>query len=429
MVKLDVRLGEEHVATLEPTRGGARLRYDDEVVSEHLGRPVLSTSLPAKQRPYAEGRTGAWFENLLPEGERLTRLCRELDCSPSDYMAILSQTGWECAGAVSVAPQGTEVPLESSLMPLTQEELADRLSNLPLYDTEEALVGRMSLGGFQEKMLVTVQNVDAQEGTVDETEFFLPEGTSLSTHILKPQLASKYPDLIQAEAWAMTAASAAARCAQVELLRLPDAPLTLMVERFDRQCQGDSLTRRHQEDCCQALGLPPSRKYASAVEEKGDDPTYAKIAELLTSYAANYQPELLELLRQMTVNYVLGNADAHAKNYAFLYQTPGSPTLSPMYDVTPVLDLEPKAKHLSLRINGKVLASQIEREDVLQEAERWGMPRPIAEEALDETLDKLEEGIRLAYERYPETDERYGISAKKRIGDLRAAERPEKTTA
>lgn len=419
MVELDVLLGEDHIATLEPTRGGGRLRYDEEIASERVGKPVLSTSLPAKKRPFAEGRTGAWFENLLPEGERLMRLCRELSCAPSDYMTILSQTGWECAGAVSVTPHGADSPHEGTLVPLAQKELADRLSNLPLYDAEEALVGRMSLGGFQEKMLVFAHDVTLQNGTLSGGEFFLPEGTSLSTHILKPQLATKYPHLIQAEAWAMAVASVAARCARAGLLHLEDAPLTLVVERFDRERTDGTLVRLHQEDCCQALGLPPSHKYASAAEEKGDDPSYAKIAALLTSYAVNYQVELLELLRQMTVNYVLGNADAHAKNYAFLYLITGQPTLSPLYDVTPVLDLEPKAKHLSLRINGKVLASEIQREDLLQEAEQWGIPRAVAEQTLGETLDKLEEGIQLANRYYPEADKQYGISAQKRVGALR----------
>lgn len=418
MASLDIHLGADLIGTLEKTRKGARLRFSEAAVEKYLGRPLLSTSLPVKHRPYAEGLTGAWFENLLPEGDRLTRLCRELHCAPDDYFHLLEKIGWECAGAVAIMPSGYSGPGESKVAVLSEAELSARLRNLPTYDAEESVALRVSLGGYQEKMIVAAESVAVKGGYVSEARFGLPQGTALSTHILKPQLTGKYPGLIEAEAWAMAVASAAARCAETALMRLEGAPLTLAVRRFDRASTPDGTIRLHQEDCCQALGLPPSDKYASASRVSGDDPTYRGIAQKLSAYALNARREISELLRQLVVNLVLGNVDAHAKNHAFLYAEACSPQLSPLYDVVPVRDIEPEARHLSLRINGKILASEVSREDVEQEAALWGLTASEVGVLLDETLASLEVGFARAAELYPTAAERLEASSRSRLALL-----------
>lgn len=420
MVELDVLLNDRHVAVLRETRKGARLVFDADVVEGYRGLPLLSASLPVKARPYGEGLTNAWFENLLPEGARLERLCRELGCAPTDYVRILAKIGWECAGAVAIVdPESQPLAQKDALRPLPDAELATRLAGLPRFDAESALAMRVSLGGFQEKMLVSSGDVVFRDGLVSQGSFCLPAGAALSTHILKPQLSSRYPGLIEAEAWAMAVASRAARCAKTALLRIDGAPTTLVVERFDRARRDGALVRVHQEDCCQALGLPPSGKYASARVAKGDDPSYVGIARVLAAFADCSDAELAELLRQMTVNFVLGNTDAHAKNYALLYRGLCSPTLSPLYDVTPSCDIEPGATHLSLRINGKVAIGEVGRDDVLDEAMSWGVSAEAATQALDETLDSILEGLEAAASFYPSAAQRYADAALSRLGKLR----------
>ena len=418
MASLEVRLGAQSIGVLERTRKGARLRYSEGVVEAYQGRPLLSTSLPVKRRPYGEGLTGAWFENLLPEGDRLTRLCRELQCAPGDYYRLLEEVGWECAGAVSIVPEGCSDPASTSVTALSDIELAERLRDLPAYDAVESVALRVSLGGYQEKMIVAAEDVVVQNGYVAEARFGLPQGAALSTHILKPQLTGKYPGLIEAEAWAMSVASAAARCAETALLRRENAPLTLVVRRFDRAITPEGTIRLHQEDCCQALGLPPASKYASVARSPGSDPSYRGIAQRLTAYAAESQRELGELLRQLVVNLALGNVDAHAKNHAFLYREVCSPELSPLYDVVPVRDIEPEARHLSLRVNGKVLADDVAREDVVAEAISWGLAASEAGAILDETLASLESGLARASGLYPSAADRLEAPARRRIALL-----------
>ena len=92
--------------------------------------------------------------------------------------------------------------------------------------------------------------------------------------------------------------------------------------------------------------LTPTRRGARFVHEsEADDPA----------------KEHSELLRQIVANVVLGNVDAHAKNYSLIYRTLGVPELSPLYDVVPVTDVEPRAVHLSLRIGGAILFEEVGR--------------------------------------------------------------------
>jgi serine/threonine-protein kinase HipA len=227
-----------------------------------------------------------------------------------------------------------------------------------------------------------------------------------------------YPGLIEGEAWAMEVARSAARCASSALIDLEEAPASLVVRRFDRTIVDGTVKRVHQEDCCQALGLPPTNKYADAVRQKGDDPTYARIAAILAQYADDPLAEADELLRQIVVNLVLGNVDAHAKNYSLLHVQPFVVELSPMYDVVPVRDIEPRAHHLSLRVMGKILADDITREDVIGEACSWGMGRGHAVQVIDETLARMESGIAQANTLYPKAGQRHTVPTYERIRQL-----------
>lgn len=412
--ELEVRLAGRRIGILSRTRKGARFRYDDDAVVAYAGRPLLSAALPVKARPYAEGLTGAWFSGLLPEGDRFDYLCRRIDCAPSDYMSILAEIGWECAGAVSIAEAGFEAPAPAQNPVLIEDELAAKLNSLPSFFQEGQSLPRVSLGGYQDKLCVVGHNINIAKGRVDIGAFSLPDETEVSTHILKPQPAGKYPHLIESEAWAMAAASWAARCARVALLELDGVPPVLCVERFDRKEESGNLRRIHQEDCCQALGLSPKDKYVPVKSPLGTDPSYRKIAALLSRFAENADIESAELLRQMTANLILGNTDAHAKNYALLYQVECIPTISPMYDVAPVFLVEPKAAHLSMRINGKILLDDVTPEDLVLEGASWGIPGLDARMVVAKAATDLLRGIGEADSRYPTAGERYSTTVTKR---------------
>lgn len=415
---LDVYLGGLHVGTISENRKGGRFAYEPEIVRNYMGSPVLSLSLPVKKKPFGESKTASWFNGLLPEGPRRDAICKNLGINPYDWMGLLAEIGWECAGSVQIFSHGSAKTHPASYHEISSEELAERLSNcstqLPS-GTNDTF--RMSLGGFQEKLCVCMPRLDSELTRIHTQHILLPEGEAASTHILKPENEKDYPGSAESEAWAMHSAFFACRCAKTALLILPNAPDTLVVERYDRAGENwpSDAIRIHQEDTCQALGLDPSEKYANHREAKGNDPTYKAIANLLIRHAQNPDEELSELLRQMVVNLSLGNWDAHAKNTSFLYEEPQLPTVAPLYDVLPISEVEPRTRFLSMRVDGCITPEEINRGHVLAEAASWGLAENEAAGIVDECLEKLMEGIKTAREHFPNAAELHEANAVARI--------------
>lgn len=392
MRSFEVWLYDRLVGHLEETRKGARFVYEPELVERSFGVPLLSLSLPVKHRPFGEAKTASWFGGLLPEGGRRTELCRELGIDPYDWFGLLGEIGWECAGAVRVFPDGEKREHKEAYVTISPADLAQRLSTIQSRQVHyDEGTYRMSLGGFQDKLCVALPRIGHDGAAVSIDGVMLPVGDAPSTHILKPEPLA-YKDLAESEAWAMTVASFAARCSKVALLDLEGSPQTLVVERYDRVGKNwpHDVRRLHQEDGCQALGIPASDKYASSLQEKGSDPTYRAIAELLVRYSENPIEELDEMLRQMTVNFVLGNWDAHAKNISLLYTKPLTPILAPLYDVVPVADVEPRTNLMSLRIDGSLEPEEIRKSSLIAEAQSWGLETERAESVLSTCLEACE---------------------------------------
>ena len=114
------------------------------------------------------------------------------------------------------------------------------------------------------------------------------------------------------------------------------------------------MTRLHQEDFAQALGVPSHRKYAS---EGG--PNFTDCFALLRRAATRPPRDILRLLDAAIFNLIIGNADAHAKNFSLLHQG-GAITLAPLYDLLSTVlypDLSPR---LAMKIGGKAVIADIE---------------------------------------------------------------------
>ena len=419
MRALEVWLAGRLVGTISETRRGARFVYSEEVYEESPGMPVLSLCLPAKRRPFGESRTRNWFEGLLPEGGRRDRACRRLGLDSLDWVGLLSEIGWECAGAVQVFPEGGAAAHSGSYEPVAYADLAALLSDASLGDPLESSGSfRMSLGGFQDKLCVRMPTLPKNAAHVPAEGACLTLGDAASTHILKPE-PSRYPGLAESEAWAMTAAARAARCARVALLGLEGCPTTLVVERYDREIgPHGAVTRLHQEDACQALGLPVSAKYANEVAPKGDDPTYAAIASLIDRYAIDIEGEKVELLRQLAVNMALGNWDAHAKNMSFLYRESGLPTVAPLYDVVPIAETEPRTTLLSMRVADSLDPASVDGAALLREAASWGLTGNVARNVIEDCLGALREGLDAAASLYPSAAGRHEATTLMRMERL-----------
>lgn len=405
-------------------KGFACFQFDPSWASGREGLPMLSAALPVRERSYDAEATRNWFMGLLPEDERLDSVRRFFGAG-DDWVDVLACIGWECAGAVEVFDPMDRHPAQTRrVLELTPQDLGRRIAALPGHPFDDASTMRMSLGGFQEKLCVILPRTTAMDDAVISLhEASLPQDGSPTTHILKPEPA-RFPGLAEAEAWGMTVAAHITDAAKTAIASIPGAPPTLVVERFDRIWQNGTLHRLHQEDCCQALGLSPYSKYASASSVKKSDPSLAGIARLLDKYANNPMKEKERLFAHMVTNLVVGNTDAHAKNYGFIHPDDYTIAMAPLYDVVPAREVTPNVQEMGMRIGGRIVAGRIGRSQVLEEGQAWGISSGRAARMLDALLSKAEAALAFAGRRYPRAAQLYAAPTFERIEKLAATAPP-----
>lgn len=339
---LEVFLHDEPIGRLERLpQARLRFTYRSEWV-EAGGRP-LSLSLPPRPEPYEDAECGPFFEGLLPEGDFLRAVARTFAVSADNPFSVLAEIGGECAGAVSVGPPGKGLPGSASLPPhwLSESELGALLDEMPerplvlLERIEEEDGIRISLAGAHDKTGVLCR----------DTEVGLTAGRPPSTHILKLPIA-RVAEPIANEAYCMTlAAEAGLLAAPVEPRRIGDHEF-LLVSRYDRSADGDA--RIHQEDFCQALGIAPTEKY-----EGEGGPDVAACAGLLRRHVAAPTVDILEFIDGLLFNFLIGNHDAHGKNYSLLLDGPRAIGLAPFYDLLSTTVFEGTRRKLAMRLGGE----------------------------------------------------------------------------
>jgi serine/threonine-protein kinase HipA len=345
--------------------------------------PVLTVAADGP-KPWKPELTRAWFEGLLPEGETRTRAAGRFGVQPEDWFALLAEIGWECAGAVAIHPEEMALP-DAGYRPLTDGEVGERLDALPgrPYDVTDAL--RMSLGGAQDKLVLALR----------PGGWALPLGGAPSTHILKPEPAA-WPGLVAAEAWALALARSVTTAAAARPEDAIGSRPVLIVTRYDRRTgPTGEIDRIHQEDLCQALGLPPGDKYHEP-PFRSHKPSLARLAGILLARGLQPTVELEQLLRSLVVTLALGNADAHAKNWSVVHDGSGFVTLAPMYDIVPTVAFVPGQRFASLPVAGRFRMAEIGVEQIVAESREWGIPERQARRIVLETLEGLQDAIGIA---------------------------------
>lgn len=293
----------------------------------------LSASLPKRVEPFTRRECRPFFGGLLPEESQRDAAAQALGVSRANDFALLDRLGGDVAGALQLLPHGkapTTLALDRRPTPLDDAGLIrvlDALPVRPLLAGEEGL--RLSLAGAQSKVPVVL---------LDEA-VALPAPGQATTHILKPPI-SRFAATTENETFVMRLAAAIGLDVAPAKARTVQDRTFLLVQRYDRASGADGIVRRiHQEDFCQALGVPPETKYAS---EGG--PTFKDCFALLRRVAARPAVDVLKLLDAVIFNVIAGNADAHGKNFSILYDAEG-PRLAPLYDLLATVaypDLSPK---------------------------------------------------------------------------------------
>jgi serine/threonine-protein kinase HipA len=177
----------------------------------------------------------------------------------------------------------------------------------------------------------------------------LPLNHAPSSHILKPEMAD-LPGGAHNEAFCLSLAAACGlTTAKAVVRQIPSSGrVFLLVERYDRrQNPAGDLKRLHQEDFCQALGVDPEYKYQN---EGGPDLTAC--FDLLRSAARPSAPEMLRLLDAVIFNALIGNNDAHGKNFSLLYDR-RYPALAPLYDILCTAVYPDLSEKMAMKIGGE----------------------------------------------------------------------------
>jgi serine/threonine-protein kinase HipA len=342
--KLGVFLSELRLGTLE-RRGPSRYRFTYSQEALASGTASLSVSLPLREATFAPSESAPFFEGLLPEGVVRAVVAEKLRLSEGDGFALLQALGADCAGAVSVLPEGQHPgPLPPHKpRPLAENELAAMLRDLPRdplgIDSEPDGV-RLSLGGVQDKLVLI---------RLPSGRFALPRRGDPSTCLLKPEH-GRYEGLAVNEAFCMAvAATAGSDVAKTELIAVEDTRC-LYVERFDRASGAEGrIFRLHQEDMCQALGVLPTAKY-----EANGGPSVPDVVGLLRGLGSRRAAlDVNAFVKAVLTSFLLGNSDAHGKNFALLYDPAAGVRLAPLYDVVSTVVYPDLTQRMAMAIGGE----------------------------------------------------------------------------
>lgn len=353
---LEVWLLNQRAGTLWLKDGELQFQYSA-LWLEQPQAIALSQSLLLQAEPFGDRACRPFFAGLLPEGQLRQRIAQQCQISRSNDFGLLVVIGGDCAGAVSLVV-GDQVAAPDAVEWLEQDQLIALLDDLPQRPMLAQRDGlRLSLAGAQDKLPVVF----------DGARIGLPLGSTASTHILKPAIATVEGSVIN-EAFCMALGQAMGlQVADTEILAAGDRQV-LLVGRYDRRRgEGERWLRLHQEDFCQALGIQPELKYQN---EGGPD--LNACFGLLRRATRHSAPQVIRLLDAVAFNALIGNHDAHAKNFSLLY-TERTPTLAPLYDLLCTVVYPTLTAKMAMKLGSKYRFSEVQSRHWEKFAEAAGL--------------------------------------------------------
>lgn len=376
---MKVFLFDKLAGLLEGTsENGITFTYDSAYIAS--GGQPLSISLPLQSGSFSQKQCLPFFEGLLPEGDLRKAVADHLHISDRSVLKLLGALGKECAGTVSIAVERARHQMPK-YKAITNAEIAEMIRNRPfrpfIHGNDEV---RLSLAGAQDKIALAYIN----------GKWHLPLNGAPSTHILKP---SRDADLFKTiAANEFVCMKLAAACG----LNVPRCDLTdfagypvFIAERYDRHIVGKVVKRLHQEDVCQALGIHPDNKY-----ESDGGPSVTTIVQLLEKYSSQPILDIQHLLKSVLFNFVIGNCDAHGKNFSLL-ENDGQIQLSPLYDLVSTLMYPGLTQKFSMKIGKRYDTRKINWSDFLEMGTQCKITGKALQKICDAMtpiiLDKLEE--------------------------------------
>jgi serine/threonine-protein kinase HipA len=331
-----------------------RFIVDEAYIALGNNRPILSSAwnqpgdeektVARLRNPYDKMASGGllpfWFANLLPEGALRDVVEQQLGTGRHDDFDVIVRLGRDLPGAVVVRDE-TDSSRDADARDLLEVALNTAERTPPIHFSLAGVQLKLSMRAVKDKLTIPAKD---QVGDIIAK---LPN--------------ARYPFMPELEFTAMKlAAAAGVETAGVRLvpssavIGLPTAwqrygEHILAVDRFDRFVGAEGIERRHTEDFAQIIGAVAERKYTMSNEETN--------MKLVSRFAQDGSGGVLQVVRRIVTNVLLGNMDAHLKNWSMMYD--GRETrLSPAYDIFPsyVYDQDP---HMALAFGGTKQAARI----------------------------------------------------------------------
>jgi len=315
--------------------GAVDFQYDGSWLAWENAIPV-SLSLPLREDRFVGDRVTNVFDNLLPDNkETRDRLAERAQADGTDAFSLLTSIGRDCVGALQFLPDGVDPGRAGAVSgeKVTDADIARIIADLmgsPL-GIDKVADFRISIAGAHDKTALLYWR----------KRWMIPRAATATTHILKPPIGIldngiDLSESVENEHLCLRLVAAfGIPTAHTEIRNFDDRRV-LVVERFDRRRTKDQrLLRVPQEDCCQALSVPPTRKY-----ESDGGPGMARILELLQG-SDDPEADRKTFLKTQVVFWLLAATDGHAKNFSLRLAPAGRFRLTPVYDVLsaqPALD-------------------------------------------------------------------------------------------
>ncbi|MGZ4693048.1 MAG: HipA domain-containing protein [Acidimicrobiales bacterium] len=374
-------LGDELVAEVTtPRTGKMTLTYRAELLDRlDAGTLVLSAALPLRPERFSPSEAAPFLEGLLPDGWARAGLERRFDVHRVDSFSLLAAVGRECAGAVSLVPQGEPwPPAPVALVGLDDDAVAARLAALEDDPFGVDDVTRVTLAGSPWKLPLTIS---------PDGSWAAPAPGHPSTYLLRPEPPDR-KGLVVTEAFALEVMRRAG-------MLVVDAEATtiagrdvLVVRRYDRTIGPDGAVNRiHQEDCCQALGASRSER-----TERAGGPRLEEVAELVADLASDPEGDRVRLLEWVTASLVFGRVDGSARDLALIYHEDAC-ALAPVASMAGTADYADRPRQLGQSVHGADDLDRVGWQQVVGEAGRWGMGPDDATVLVRDHLDRLEASL------------------------------------
>jgi len=351
---------------------------------------AISVSLPLQVEAFSWRKTLPFFEGLLPEEGQLKAASQALGISDKNIFGLLEELGGEVAGALSLWPDDVSPIAAQTFAPkmLSPDEFVRILDELPRRPMLAGKTGlRLSLAGAQSKLPIVYE-----DGKVA-----LPALGQPTTHIIKPPI-TRFEGTTENEAFSMRLAEhIGLSVAPVDILTI-GGKSCLLVERYDRVTDNQGVMQRlHQEDFCQALGYVSAKKYTA-----DGGPCLTDCFDLLRRSATRPARDILRLVDAVIFNAIIGNADAHSKNFSLIYSGVEK-SLAPLYDLLSTVAYPELSPKFVMKIAKRATLEDLQPKDIKRLADDIGVTAPyirkqikVLGDAVIENAPTVHEGFSLS---------------------------------